>query len=59
MHGERLVNLVFSGVEGKISNKQFSAHFMSRCSRPTAFLGLFPNAGFQIITEPRSPEDFP
>jgi hypothetical protein len=59
VRGERLMNLVFSGVEGKISNKQFSAHFMSRCSRPTAFLGLFPTTGFQIITEPRSPEDLP
>jgi hypothetical protein len=32
---------------------------MIRCSRLTAFFRLFPTAGFQIITEQRSLEDFP
>jgi hypothetical protein len=37
MGGKRLLDFVFSGVEGKISDKQFRAHLMICCSRPTVF----------------------
>jgi len=54
-----LLQLIFGCVEGKISNKQFRAHLEDLLFKPAAFRGPFPNAGFQIITEQGSPEDFP
>ena len=59
MGGERLLQVVFGGVEGKISYKQFRAHFDDLLFKTNCFSGLFPTAGFQIITEPGSLEDFP
>jgi hypothetical protein len=54
-----VLQVVFSGVEGKISDKQFIAHVMFYCPTNFAFHRLFPNAGFKIITEPSSLEDSP
>jgi hypothetical protein len=59
MRGERVIQVVFGGVEGKISNKQFVAHVMFDCPTNSALTRLFPGIGFQIITEPSSPEDSP
>ena len=35
--GKRLLQVIFSGVEGKISDKQFCNHSMICCSRLTFF----------------------
>ena len=59
MGRKRLLQLIFGCVEGKISNKQFRAHLDDLLFKLAAFRGPFPNAGFQIITEQGSPEDFP
>jgi hypothetical protein len=56
--GERVLEVVFCGVEGKISNKQFITHVMFNCP-DHCFFRLFPNIGFKIITEPSSLEDSP
>ena len=43
-----VLEVVLSGVEGKISNKQFRTHVMSYCPKLTLALSrLFPTAGFQ------------
>jgi hypothetical protein len=57
--GKCLLNFIFRRVEGKISHKQFRAHFDDLLFKLAAFRGPFPTAGFQIITERGSPEDFP
>jgi hypothetical protein len=48
---EGVLQIVFSGVEGKISYKQFITHVMFNCETNLAFVRLFPLIGFQIITE--------
>jgi hypothetical protein len=58
--GKGVVQIVFGGVEGKISYKQFRIHMMTECPQTHfAFSRLFPTAGFQIITETSSTEDLP
>ena len=59
VRGKRVLQVVFGGVEGKISDKQFCTHVMFYCPRLTPLSRLFPTIGFQIITEPSSPEDLP
>src|SRR5208282_4269109 len=54
-----VLQVVFSGFEGKISYKQFITHVMFYCPTNFAFHRLFPNAGSKIITEPGSLEDSP
>src|SRR5215469_317764 len=45
---EGVLQIVFSGVEGKVSHKQFRTHVMSYCPKLTLALSrLFPTAGFQ------------
>src|SRR6185312_1243564 len=57
--GKCVLKIVLGGVEGKISYKQFRTHVMSYCPKLTLALSrLFPTAGFQIITELSSLEDF-
>jgi hypothetical protein len=57
---EGVLQVVFSGVEGKIPYKQFITHVMFYCPRLNfALTRLFPLIGFQIITELSSPEDSP
>jgi hypothetical protein len=57
---EKVLEVVFSCVEGKISHVQFSIHLVSDYFRSACwFPELFPEVGFQIITEPSSPEDSP
>src|SRR2546426_226178 len=56
---EGVLQIVLRGVEGKISNKQFCTHAMPYCPTNAALTRLFPTIGFQIITEPSSPEDLP
>ncbi len=46
-----VLQVVFSGVEGKISYKQFITHVMFNCETNLALDRLFPLIGFQIITE--------
>ena len=59
MRGERVLQVIFSGVEGKIPYEYFIAHVILTV-RPTAtFYRLFPNAGSKIITEQGSLEDLP
>src|SRR6266568_8897387 len=55
---EGVLEIVFGGVEGKVSNKQFCTHVMFYCATNAAFTRLFPTIGFQIVTETSSPEDF-
>jgi hypothetical protein len=50
MGGEHILKLVFGGVEGKISNKQFCTHDDLLFLTDSPF-ELFPTVGFQIITE--------
>ena len=57
--GKRVLEVVFSGFEGEISNKQLRAHVMFLSETYFASSTLFPTAGFQIITEPSSLEDLP
>jgi hypothetical protein len=57
--GERVLEIVFSGFEGKVSNKQLCAHVMLLSETNFADSTLFPTTGFQIITEPSSLEDLP
>ena len=59
MRGERVLQIVFRGVEGKISDKQFIAHVMFAVRLTVTFDRLFPNIGSQIITERSSLEDLP
>src|SRR6266516_3615492 len=59
MRREVVLEIVFGGVEGKISNKQFCTHVLFYCATNAAFTRLFPTIGFQIVTETSSPEDFP
>jgi hypothetical protein len=60
MLSEEVLEVVFGRVEGKISHVQFSIHFVSDSFRiACSFPELFPEIGFQIITEPCSPEDSP
>jgi hypothetical protein len=48
MGSKCVLEVVFGGVEGKISNKQFRTHVMSYCPKLTLALSrLFPTAGFQ------------
>ena len=54
-----VLQVVFGGVEGKISNKQFIAQVIWYCPTYAVFTRLFPTIGFQIITETSSLEDFP
>jgi hypothetical protein len=56
---EGVVQIVFRGVEGKISYKQFVTHARYAVQTTSAFTRLFPTAGFQTFTELRSLEDFP
>ena len=57
--GKRVLEIVFSGFEGKISYKQLGAHLILLSATNHAFSTLFPTAGFQIITERSSLEDSP
>ena len=57
-NGEEILKVVFGGVEGKISYKQFGAHSEVGFER-ILFAKLFPNVGFQILTEAGSLEDSP
>jgi hypothetical protein len=57
--GKCFLQFIFRCVEGEVPYKQFGAHFDDLVFKSAAFRGLFPTAGFQIITEPSSPEDFP
>ena len=61
MGGKGVLQIVFGGVEGKISYKQFGVtHVMYTVPRLSfPFPRLFPNVGFKIITELSSPEDLP
>jgi hypothetical protein len=60
VRGKGVLQIVFRGIEGEVSNKQFIAHVMSYCPELTvAFTRLIPTIGFKIITEPSSPEDSP
>src|SRR5208283_5098356 len=54
-----VLQIVFSGFEGKVSYKQFITHVMFYCPTNFAFHRLFPNIGSKIITEPGSLEDSP
>ena len=56
MGAECVLEVVFCGVEGKISYKQFIIHTLF--IRPACVLRLFPTAGSKIATEPSSPEDY-
>jgi hypothetical protein len=49
--GERVLEVVLSGVEGKVSYKQFVTHVIYYCPTDSALTRLFPTIGFQIITE--------
>jgi hypothetical protein len=51
VRGKRVLQIVFSGVEGKIPYKQFITHVMFNCETKLALVRLFPLIGFQIITE--------
>jgi hypothetical protein len=58
--GEKVLQVVFCCVEGKISYVQFRIHVVSGSFRSACwFPELFPEVGFQIIIEPSSPEDSP
>ena len=60
VRGERVLQVVFSGVEGKIPDEQFITHVMfAVLDLNFAFSRLFPIIGFKIITELSSPEDLP
>jgi len=56
--GEKILKIVFSGVEGKIPDIQFCVHSVMLKTR-YRFPELFPDIGFQIITELCSLEDPP
>lgn len=60
VRGERVLEVVLGGIEGKVSNKHFVAHVMFYCPALTVtFFRLFPNVGSKIITERTgSPEDY-
>src|ERR1051325_7179981 len=47
VRGERVLQVVFGGVEGKISNKQFRTHVMLTVLTDPCLSRLFPTAGFQ------------
>src|SRR5439155_24587877 len=61
MGGKGVLQIVFCGVERKISNKQcIVTHVMYTVPRLSfPFPRLFPNVEFKIITELSSPEDLP
>src|SRR6266446_8002867 len=42
MRGERVLQVVFGGIEGKVSNKQFITHVMLYCPTNRYFLGTVP-----------------
>src|SRR3954468_19016820 len=54
-----VLEVIFCGVEGKISHKQFRTHAIPLLSTNLALFRLIPTIGFKIITEPSSPEDSP
>jgi hypothetical protein len=56
MSGEKILKAEFSGFEGKVSDEKFVVHDTNLLGLTDYSFGLFPTAGFQIITEPRSPE---
>ena len=58
VRSKKILKIIFCGVEGEISHKQFRAHDVFLL-RMTALSRLFPIIGFQIIIESRSTEDFP
>src|SRR5208282_3665274 len=58
MGGEGVLQVVFCGVEGKVSDKQFIVHYdVLTVLLTVAFSRLFPDIGIKIITELSSPED--
>ena len=60
MSGKGVLKIVFSGVEGKISNEQFVVTHISDVHQINPFFQImFPTTGFRIITELSSPEDLP
>jgi hypothetical protein len=59
MGRKSVLKIVFGGIEGKISNKQFITHICDVLLRRTLCSKLFPTFGFRIITELSSPEDLP
>jgi len=58
VRGKRVLQVVFGGVEGKISNKQFRTHVMSCCPLRIPSIQTVPDCRVSIITEPSSLEDF-
>jgi hypothetical protein len=58
MWSEKIVQIVFGGVEGEIPDVQFRVHNVFRF-RPLILPRLFPTIGFQIITEARSTDNLP
>ena len=60
VRGEEVLEVIFCGIEGKVSHVQFRIHFsISHYKIACSFPELFPEIGFQIITETCSPEDSP
>jgi hypothetical protein len=57
--GERVLQVVFSGVEGKISYEQFATHCDAFFSDCLLLSRRFPTIGSKIITERGSLEDCP
>jgi hypothetical protein len=58
VRSECVLEVVFGGVEGKISNKQFRTHVMSYCPNTDPSIQTVPDCRVSIITEPSSLEDF-
>jgi hypothetical protein len=56
---EGVVQVIFSGVEGKVSYKQFITHMIFAVRLTATFPRLFPIVGSKIITEASSLEDSP
>jgi hypothetical protein len=56
---EGVLQVIFRHVETKVPYKQFCTHLFFTVLTHFYFSRLFPPAGFQIITEPSSPEDPP
>jgi hypothetical protein len=57
--GKRVLEIIFSGFEGKISYKQLCAHLILLSAVPLLAPHCSRLAGFQIITETSSLEDLP
>jgi hypothetical protein len=59
VRGKCVLKVIFGGVEGKVSDKQFIITHSYDVLQIKPCSKLFPTTGFRIITELSSPEDLP